>query len=96
MTYNSTVTSKGTITLPARIRKELGITEGQLVDIELRGGTIHVTPKGGWEDVMAVGDEIAKYARTHGKTLDIEKLRAEADDIRAAEYHQKYLADQDA
>lgn len=34
MTYSSTVTSKGTITLPADVRKALNITPGQQVDIE--------------------------------------------------------------
>lgn len=34
MTYTSTVTSKGTITLPADVRKALNITPGQQVDIE--------------------------------------------------------------
>ena len=34
MVYSSTVTSKGTITLPADVRKTLGIAPGQQVDIE--------------------------------------------------------------
>lgn len=92
MIYSSTVTSKGTITLPVSIRKALGITEGQQVDIQLKGDSIEVTPKGGWEEVMAVGKEIAQYARKQGiKGIDIPALRKKADQIKAAEYRKKYF-----
>lgn len=53
MIYESTVTSKGTITLPASIRKKLGILEGRKVRIQLRGGVISVRPQGGWDEFFA-------------------------------------------
>ena len=92
MTYSSTVTSKGTITLPASIRKKLGITEGKKVTIELRGDKIEVTQQGGWEGVLAVGEKMREYLRKHGDAdTDIAQLREDADVIKAAEYKKKYF-----
>ncbi len=91
MTYSSTVTSKGTITLPASIRKKLGITEGKKVTIELRGDTIEVTPQGGWEGVFAVGEMLRADLYKRGiKSKDIAELRADADAIHAAEARKRY------
>jgi AbrB family looped-hinge helix DNA binding protein len=58
MIYESTVTSKGTITLPASIRKKLGIVEGKKVRIQLRRGVISVKPESGWEEFFANMDAL--------------------------------------
>lgn len=92
MTYSSIVTSKGTITLPAGIRKRLGITKGKRVNIELHGDTISIKPQGGWEEMMQVGEEMRAYLRKKGTPVtDIEQLRAETDKIKIAEYKKKYF-----
>lgn len=58
MIYESTVTSKGTITLPASIRKKLGIVEGRKVRIQLRGNNISVKPQGGWDEFFTEMDTL--------------------------------------
>lgn len=93
MKYTSTVTSKGTITLPASIRAKLGITSGNEVEISLKGDTIAITPKGGWEQLVYVGAEIRQELKKRGvKTpINIESLRKDTERIKAEEYRQKYL-----
>lgn len=70
MTYTSTVTSKGTITLPAPIRRKLGITEGHKVTFHVRGKTVSVRPESGWNEFFAnmsnlqVANKIKRQAPT--------------------------------
>lgn len=91
MTYTSTVTSKGTITLPASIRAKLGITEGKKVTIQLRGDTIEVVPQGGWEEFFAVGEKLRADLKKRGVSVtDIQELRAQADRVKTKEYRDKY------
>lgn len=63
MIYESTVTSKGTITLPASIRKKLGIVEGRKVRIQLRAGSISVKPRDGWDEFFAATETFGEKAR---------------------------------
>ena len=63
MAYSSTVTSKGTITLPASIRKKLGIHEGNKVTIELKGEIIRVRPQAGWDEFFVQTADLGKKAR---------------------------------
>jgi len=42
MQYTSTVTSKGTITIPAEIRKDLGISQGSRVSFLVENGAIAI------------------------------------------------------
>ena len=63
MTYSSTVTSKGTITLPASIRRQLGITEGKKVTIRQSGDKIEVVPQSGWEEFFAMTEQIGRKVR---------------------------------
>lgn len=74
MIYTSTVTSKGTITLPARIRKQLGITPGKIVDIKLEDDKVLVKPQSGWDEffeaIEPFGREVRKkIARGEAKPL---------------------------
>ncbi len=41
----SKVTRNGQITLPARVRKSLGITEGDMVEIEVLDEKVIIMPK---------------------------------------------------
>lgn len=63
MTYSSTVTSKGTITLPASIRKHFGITEGKKVTIQQSGDKIVIVPQSGWEEFFEATERIGRKAR---------------------------------
>lgn len=67
MVYSSTVTSKGTITLPADVRKALSITPGQRVDIELIEASNKITIK-----VPISIDELRKRNRVHLRNMGIE------------------------
>lgn len=67
MTYSSTVTSKGTITLPADVRKALHITPGQQVDIEFVEASNKLTIK-----VPLTIDELRKRNQAHLKKMGIE------------------------
>lgn len=63
MIYESTVTSKGTITLPASIRKKLGIVEGRKVRIQLRASSISIKPQDGWDEFFAATETFGEKAR---------------------------------
>jgi AbrB family looped-hinge helix DNA binding protein len=93
MNYTSTVTSKGTITLPSDIRARLGIEQGNEVSIELRGDTILVKPKGGWESLLAVGAEMRADLEARGVRLpsDPTDLTSKAEAMKVEEYSAKYL-----
>lgn len=48
MTYNSTVTSKGQMTLPVEFRKKLGIKPGERVTVDLKGDKV-IVQKNNWQ-----------------------------------------------
>lgn len=63
MTYTSTVTSKGTITIPATIRQRMGIKEGDKVEISLHGNTIVTRLQIGWDDFFTDEFDVGAKAR---------------------------------
>ena len=95
MAYTSTVTSKGTITLPASIRKRLGISEGKKVSIELRGDTIKVRPQAGWEKAFAVGEKLSAQLRQGGGKLPVsdDALKRLIVEVKVKEYREEYAED---
>ncbi len=58
MTYKSTVTSKGTITLTAKLRRELHISPGQEVSIERSGNHLIIRPAVSLEQFSAYRDKL--------------------------------------
>ena len=75
MTYFSSVTSKGTITVPAKVRKQLGIKPGMMV-------TIEVNKKGNAEIMRPLDiNELRKKNQEHFKKMGFtpEKLRKMAE-----------------
>lgn len=66
MIYSSTVTSKGTITLPADVRKALNITPGQQVDIEFIEASNRLTIK-----VPLTIEELRKRNQAHLRKMGI-------------------------
>lgn len=58
-TYSSTITSKGTVTLPANLRHKLGLNTGGKVTITLSGNNFIIKPQGSWNDFFATRDKIA-------------------------------------
>ncbi|MGH2409739.1 MAG: AbrB/MazE/SpoVT family DNA-binding domain-containing protein [Chloroflexota bacterium] len=68
------VTRKGQVTLPAAIRRSLGLRQGDKVAFRLEGDEVHVRRD---ESVAtATAGVFGKYVR---KTLTAEELRAEAE-----------------
>lgn len=63
MIYTSRITSKGTITLPATLRKQLGLQEGDTVELSLSGNTIVTKPRIGWDEFFVKSQEFGKQAR---------------------------------
>ena len=49
MTYSTTVTSKGQMTIPASFRKQLGVKPGERVLIKMHGGKV-VIEKDSWRE----------------------------------------------
>jgi len=52
----TTITSKGQVTVPAKIRKQLNLQTGDTLDFQIEGGAIKVTPgrkKGTLDDFIS-------------------------------------------
>ena len=75
----STVTRKGQVTVPAEIRKALGIKEGDKVTFVLEDGAARLTRRG------SVADRTAGLFRTDQPPLSAEQLRAAAEQAIADE-----------
>lgn len=59
-TFSSTVTSKGTITLPASFRHKANVKAGSKVIIAMQGNSFVVKPLSTWEDFVDIRDTINK------------------------------------
>jgi len=59
----ATVTSKGQVTLPVELRRELGIQPGQTIGFRQEGGRAVLEPAG---DVQAVRTMLERAARRNG------------------------------
>ncbi len=79
MTYNTTVTSKGTITIAAPLRKALGLKTGQKLTVELNHNNQIVLDAG--TDIKAFEATRAKITKNipnHLKGLSGDSLRQAA------------------
>lgn len=65
MKYTSTITSKGTITLPAVYRRKLGLKQGQKIDIDLKNETLTITKA---SDIKDIRDQNNKILQKNGIT----------------------------
>ncbi len=79
------VSDKGQITVPARVRKKLGIKARSRVEIEVRDDALVVKPIKSVLELSGVFHEAAK-----GKPTDWETIRAETYRIMAEEYGRKH------
>jgi len=75
------VSDKGQITIPARLRKRLGIKPGARVEIEDREDGLLIKPIKSISELSGAFHEYAK-----GKPTDWETIRAETYRIMAEEY----------
>ena len=75
MTYSTTLTSKGQMTLPIAFRKKLGLKPGEQVLVKMRGSEV-IVQKDNWrENLRAVQAENQAYMKKHHiKPLTDEEL----------------------
>ena len=79
MTYNTTVTSKGTITIAAPLRKALGLKTGQKLTLELNNDNQIVLDAGtDMKAFEATRARITKNIPNHLKGLSGDSLRQAA------------------
>lgn len=95
MIHTSTVTSKGTITIPAGIRQKLGIKEGDKVEISAHGGVITAKLQIGWDEFFSNDFDAGQKARQQiksgaKKSLKTNQQIAEAINSAKANKHAKH------
>ena len=76
----ATISDKGQLTLPAPMRKRLGIKSRSKVEVEIRDSEIVIRPAKSVRDVAGI---FAKYAK--GKTTDWETIRNQVEQTVAEE-----------
>lgn len=95
MTYSTTMTSKGQITVPAPIRRKLGLRPGASINIKLRGNTAVVEANDWQKGLAEIRAEIAAHLKAKGTKPpttdeDFRKLRQEAQDYAAHDRLERY------
>ncbi len=95
MTYTTTMTSKGQITVPAPIRKKLGLESGASINIDLKGNTAIVTANDWQKGLAEIRAEIAAHLKAKDikpptSEADFRKLRQEAYEFVAADRQRRY------
>jgi len=80
MRFPTTITSKGTITIAAPIRKALGLKPGQRINLELDQTTNRVSFETGktLEQLEKIRDEILSKYPNRPKGLSLEAMRKRA------------------
>ncbi|MFT3889091.1 MAG: AbrB/MazE/SpoVT family DNA-binding domain-containing protein [Arachnia sp.] len=53
MTTTVRLSSKGQLTLPAAVREELGLEQGDTLELALVDGKVVLSPVGGFDDITA-------------------------------------------
>jgi AbrB family looped-hinge helix DNA binding protein len=76
MTYATTMTSKGQVTVPVAIRRKLGFRPGEQITFELKGNTATLKAATDWQTGLAeIQAEIAAHIKKHNiKPLSDEEL----------------------
>ena len=84
------IRAKGTITLPASLRKKYGLEEGEFLTlIEMGDGTFMLTPK--ISKVNQLADNVARKLKEENVTLD--DLLTTLDEERKIYYKEHYAKD---
>jgi AbrB family looped-hinge helix DNA binding protein len=94
MTYTSVMTSKGTITVPAELRKKFGLKPGDAVafSAESRQHGITIKPTMSWEELQKKNQAVLK--RHNIKPLSDEQLKSTAETAHIKEAAQRYRGPQ--
>jgi AbrB family looped-hinge helix DNA binding protein len=76
MSYETTITSKGTITIASPIRKALGLKPGQKVRLSIdKNNKVIIDPGLTIEEFEALRDRIVKKIPPHLKGLTVRELK---------------------
>jgi len=90
MVTNIQIRSKGTITLPAELRRKYGLDDGEtLTLVDLGNGAFMLTPK--ISRVMRSADKVAKKVKEANISLD--ELLKTLDEERKRYYREHYVKD---
>lgn len=79
------VSEKGQVTLPARVRRELGIKSRSQMEVEIKGGEIILRPI---KSIMELSGILHEYAK--GKSTDWNTIREETMKAVALEVNRKH------
>lgn len=92
MSYSTTVTSKGTITIPSSIRKRFGIEQGRRVQVSIsEDNKIVLDPGITLEEFEAVRERLIASIPKEKLGLKGKPLKDAIENAKIAEYRRKYL-----
>jgi len=75
--YTVTITSSGQITLPAEIRRQLGVKPGERVNVVIDDGTVLVKPAYTWQSAVGSVTPISRPEDFEAMIRDAKEERAE-------------------
>lgn len=91
MQYTATISSKGQITLPAKIRRSLNLVAGDRITITKSAGAVKLTPSAYDEELEVLREKIATELKAKGKWgIPYSEVRRFTDEARLADYEKKY------
>ncbi|MGI9028124.1 MAG: AbrB/MazE/SpoVT family DNA-binding domain-containing protein [Candidatus Saccharimonadales bacterium] len=92
MTYQTTMTSKGQVTIPADIRKKLGLKPGQSIQFEFRGNEAIVKAQTWQADLEKIQRKMQIHLKKQGiKPLSSKKLDEAINKAAEAAATERYL-----
>lgn len=95
MTYQTTMTSKGQVTIPADIRRKLGLKPGQSIQFEFRGDEAVVKAQTWQADLDKLQKKLATHMKKHGITplsnTELDDAINKAAEMAALERYQRSL-----
>lgn len=91
MSHSTTVTSKGTITIPSMIRKRLGIKQGRIVDVSIsKDNKIVLDPGTTIEEFEEVRKQLVRSIPKQKLRLRGRALKDAIETAKTSYYKQKY------
>lgn len=96
MTHTQTLTTKGQVTIPLAVRRQLNVMPGEQVNFEVtKNGHVKIT-KNNWETRLAeIQSQIQSHLTANNiKPIDDETLDKLLDEAKAADYQAKLLRSQ--
>ena len=86
MTFTATITSQGQITIPAKIRKSIGLKKRQRVILTLKNNYVILEPE---PDMMELSGSLNNYAIKNKSIDEVIKIEEEAIEEAVVERYKK-------